>query len=137
MLILITEFPALEEKNLDHREKLELLISSFSNSQQDQYEIFRRSTFPKSSVRKIMQTVCGGTVPQNAVIAMAGITKVCFCTCWVHGYIPVHTSTYQVMGHSHGCKDVMCFCTSWVHARYMLGYGSYCRQLFQLKLFPI
>lgn len=58
------------------RDNLQLLVSAFSNSQQDQYEIFRRSTFPKSTVRKIMQGVCGGNVPQNAVIAMAGIAKV-------------------------------------------------------------
>lgn len=58
------------------REKMQLLVSAFSNAQQDQYEIFRRSTFPKSGIRKLMQNICGGTVPQNAVIAMAGITKV-------------------------------------------------------------
>jgi len=58
------------------REKMQLLVSAFSNAQQDQYEIFRRSTFPKSGIRKIMQNICGSTVPQNAVIAMAGITKV-------------------------------------------------------------
>ena len=58
------------------REKMQLLVSAFSNAQQDQYEIFRRSTSPKSGIRKIMQSICGGTVPQNAVIAMAGITKV-------------------------------------------------------------
>ena len=62
---------------VEEKDRLELLISAFSNSQQDQYEIFRRSTFPKSTIRKLMQGICGGTVPQNAVIAMAGIAKVC------------------------------------------------------------
>ena len=66
-------------ETVDERDKLQLLVSAFSNAQQDQYEIFRRSTFPKSTIRKLMQGVCGGTVPQNAVIAMAGITKVCVC----------------------------------------------------------
>ena len=60
----------------EEREKMQLLVSAFSNSQQDQYEVFRRSSFPKSGVRRIMQGVCGTTVSQNAVIAMAGITKV-------------------------------------------------------------
>ena len=69
--------------------KMELLVSAFSNSQQDQYEIFRRSTFPKSSVRKLMQSVCGSSVPQNAVIAMAGIAK-------------VHTHMYA---HTHACAN--------------------------------
>ena len=66
----------MEEEVQHERENMQLLVSAFSNSQQDQYEIYRRSTFPKSTVRKLMQGVCGGTVPQNAVIAMAGITKV-------------------------------------------------------------
>ncbi len=66
----------MEEEVQQEREKLQLLVSAFSNSQQDQYEIFRRSTFPKASIRKLMQNVCGGSLPQNAVIAMAGITKV-------------------------------------------------------------
>lgn len=60
----------------EEREKMQLLVSAFSNSQQDQYEVFRRSSFPKSGVRRIMQSVCGTAVSQNAVIAMAGITKV-------------------------------------------------------------
>jgi len=64
------------EEIIQEREKLQLLVSAFSNTQQDQYEIFRRSTFPKASIRKLMQGVCGSSVPQNAVIAMAGITKV-------------------------------------------------------------
>ena len=67
-----------EEGKGDEREKMELLVSAFSNSQQDQYEIFRRSTFPKSTIRKLMQSVCGSSVPQNAVIAMAGIAKVSY-----------------------------------------------------------
>ena len=37
------------------REKMQLLVSAFSNSQQDQYEVFRRSSFPKSGVKRIMQ----------------------------------------------------------------------------------
>ena len=41
----------------ESREKMQLLVSAFSNSQQDQYEVFRRSSFPKSSVKKIMQVL--------------------------------------------------------------------------------
>ena len=68
--------PSVKDEHKDEREKMELLVSAFSNTQQDQYEIFRRSTFPKSTIRKLMQGVCGSSVPQNAVIAMAGIAKV-------------------------------------------------------------
>ena len=32
-------------------EQLQLLVSAFSDTQQDQYEIFRRSTFSKSCIR--------------------------------------------------------------------------------------
>ena len=77
--------PTMEQEVQQEREKLQLLVSAFSNAQQDQYEIYRRSTFPKASMRKLMQNVCGGTVPQNAVIAMAGITKVrkqSMCSVW-------------------------------------------------------
>ena len=66
----------MKNEHEEELEKMELLVSAFSSSQQDQYEIFRRSTFPKSTIRKLMQGVCGSSVPQNAVIAMAGIAKV-------------------------------------------------------------
>ncbi|XP_041379302.1 transcription initiation factor TFIID subunit 11-like [Gigantopelta aegis] len=56
--------------------KLQLLVSAFNSQQLDQYEIFRRSTFQKSNVRKLMQSIVGGSVSQNVVIAMAGMAKV-------------------------------------------------------------
>lgn len=74
--LVYTEKKTLEEETQEERERLQLLVSAFSNAQQDQYEIFRRSTFPKTAIKKIMQSVSGSSVPQNAVIAMAGITKV-------------------------------------------------------------
>lgn len=53
---------AVEEKGVgtmkSHREKMQLLVSAFSNAQQDQYEVFRRSSFPKSGVKRIMQVNC-------------------------------------------------------------------------------
>ena len=52
-----------KEVQLQEREKLQLLVSAFSNAQQDQYEIYWRSTFPKASMRKLMQNVCGGDRP--------------------------------------------------------------------------
>ena len=63
-----------EEK--ETRDRMQLLVSAFTTTQQDQYEIFRRATFPKSAIRRIMQGVCGFTLPPNTVIAMAGIAKV-------------------------------------------------------------
>ena len=74
----------MKDEHKEERGKMELLVSAFSNTQQDQYEIFRRSTFPKSTIRKLMQGVCGSSVPQNAVIAMAGIAKVGRSTVYNH-----------------------------------------------------
>ena len=58
------------------QERTVLLVSTLSAKQLDQYEIFRRSTMPRAAVKRLMQSVSGTSVPQNAVIAMAGITKV-------------------------------------------------------------
>lgn len=58
------------------QEKIVLLVSALSDKQLDQYEIFRRSTLPRASVKRLMQAISGTTIPPNAVIAMAGITKV-------------------------------------------------------------
>lgn len=64
------------KEEMGQAEKLQLLVSAFSSQQLDQYEIFRRATFQKSTVKKLMQSVSGGTVSQNVVIAMAGMAKV-------------------------------------------------------------
>lgn len=58
------------------RENMKVLVSSFSDKQFDQYEIFRRAAFPRSRIRTLMQNVCGSAVPPSAVIAMAGMAKV-------------------------------------------------------------
>lgn len=59
------------------RKKLQVLVSSFSESQLNRYEMFRRASFPKAAIRRLMQNVIsGGSVPPNVVIAMAGIAKV-------------------------------------------------------------
>lgn len=62
------------EQNM--QQKTVLLVSALSDKQLDQYEIFRRSTLPRASVKRLMQSISGTTIPPNAVIAMAGITKV-------------------------------------------------------------
>jgi len=67
-----------EEKRPDEqREKMQLLVSSFSEDQLNRYEMYRRAAFPKAAIKRLMQSVTGGTsVPPNVVIAMAGIAKV-------------------------------------------------------------
>ncbi|XP_055346777.1 transcription initiation factor TFIID subunit 11-like [Paramacrobiotus metropolitanus] len=64
-----------DPEDVAERQKLQLLISHLSEEQLNRYEVYRRASFPKASVRRIMQTVSGCTVSQNAVIAMAGIAK--------------------------------------------------------------
>ena len=56
--------------------KMQVLVSAFTSQQQDQYEVYRRATFPKGTVKRLMMNICKCPVPQNAVIAMAGIAKV-------------------------------------------------------------
>ena len=58
------------------RERMQLLVSHFTEDQLDRYAMYRRAALPKTTVKKIMQTITGSSVGQNVVIAMAGIAKV-------------------------------------------------------------
>ncbi|XP_065339320.1 transcription initiation factor TFIID subunit 11 [Cloeon dipterum] len=60
----------------EEREKMQVLVSNFTEDQLDRYEMFRRAAFPKAAIKRIMQTITGCSVSQNVVIAMAGIAKV-------------------------------------------------------------
>ncbi|XP_028400953.1 transcription initiation factor TFIID subunit 11-like [Dendronephthya gigantea] len=72
-----TSDKTLKEEEEVERQKMQVLVSSFTEDQLNRYEMYRRSAFPKASVKKLMQSVTGGTsVPPNVVIAMAGIAKV-------------------------------------------------------------
>lgn len=54
----------------------ESIWSQMTEEQLNRYEMFRRSTFPKASIKRLMQTITGASVSQNVVIAMSGIAKV-------------------------------------------------------------
>lgn len=59
------------------REKMQVLISSFSDRQLNRFETYKRCCFPKSMIKRLMQNVSSGaSISQNVVIAMAGISKV-------------------------------------------------------------
>lgn len=60
----------------EEREKMQVLVSYFTEEQLDRYEMYRRSAFPKASIKRLMQTMSTCSVSQNAVIAMSGISKV-------------------------------------------------------------
>ncbi|KAH9504777.1 transcription initiation factor TFIID subunit 11 [Bulinus truncatus] len=64
------------QKQEEERMKMQVLVSNFSEEQLNRYEMFRRATFPKSAIRKLMQNITGTSVSQNVVIAMSGISKV-------------------------------------------------------------
>ena len=64
------------EQAAEERERMQLLVSHFTEDQLDRYAMYRRAALPKTTVKKIMQTITGSSVGQNVVIAMAGIAKV-------------------------------------------------------------
>jgi len=64
------------EAEQEEREKMQLLVSSFTEDQLDRYAMYRRAALPKATIKKIMQTITGTSVGHNVVIAMAGIAKV-------------------------------------------------------------
>ena len=64
------------EQAAQERERMQLLVSHFTEDQLDRYAMYRRAALPKTTVKKIMQTITGSSVGQNVVIAMAGIAKV-------------------------------------------------------------
>ncbi|XP_005106422.1 transcription initiation factor TFIID subunit 11 isoform X2 [Aplysia californica] len=64
------------QKQEEDRMKMQVLVSNFSEEQLNRYEMFRRATFPKAAIKRLMQNITGTTVSQNVVIAMSGIAKV-------------------------------------------------------------
>lgn len=71
-----TEKKSKEELEAEEREKMQVLVSNFTEDQLDRYEMYRRAAFPKAAIKRIMQTITGCSVGHNVVIAMAGISKV-------------------------------------------------------------
>ncbi|XP_064255145.1 transcription initiation factor TFIID subunit 11 [Passer domesticus] len=60
----------------DEIQKMQILVSSFSEEQLNRYEMYRRSAFPKAAIKRLIQSITGTSVSQNVVIAMSGISKV-------------------------------------------------------------
>ncbi|OON23257.1 hTAFII28-like protein region [Opisthorchis viverrini] len=71
--------PALEQEREERKKedrKLLALLAHFDEEQLNRFETFRRATFAKASVRRLIQSVASCAVSQNVVIAIAGMTKV-------------------------------------------------------------
>ena len=60
----------------DEIQKMQILVSSFSEKQLNHYEMYRWSAFPKAAIKRLIQSITGTSVSQNVVIAMSGISKV-------------------------------------------------------------
>ena len=60
------------------KQKLAKLFYEFDDDQEEQYVQFRRSSFQKATVKRIIQNATGSTVApsENVLIAMKGIAKV-------------------------------------------------------------
>jgi len=65
------------EMEEEERERMQFLVSNFTEDQLDRYAMYRRASFPKATIRRIMQTITGSsTMSQNVIIAMSGVAKV-------------------------------------------------------------
>lgn len=65
-----------EDIETEERERMQVLVSNFTEDQLDRYEMYRRAAFPKAAIKRIMQNITGSAIGQNVVIAMSGISKV-------------------------------------------------------------
>ncbi|OQR75326.1 transcription initiation factor TFIID subunit 11-like [Tropilaelaps mercedesae] len=65
-----------EQLEQEEREKMRVLVSSFSEDQLNRYEMYRRAAFPKAAIKRLVQSISGCSVSQNVIIAISGIAKV-------------------------------------------------------------
>ena len=47
------------EGEKEERERMQVLVSNFTEGQLDRYEMFRRAAFPKASIKRVMQQITG------------------------------------------------------------------------------
>ncbi|KAJ6221950.1 hypothetical protein RDWZM_000495 [Blomia tropicalis] len=65
-----------DQLHIEERERMQVLVSNFSEEQLNRYEMYRRAAFPKAAIKRILQQITGCSLSQNVVIAISGIAKV-------------------------------------------------------------
>ena len=50
-----------KEQEKQEREKMQFLVSNFTEDQLDRYAMYRRASFPKATIRRLMQTITGNS----------------------------------------------------------------------------
>ncbi|XP_037010277.2 TATA-box binding protein associated factor 11 like protein 2 [Artibeus jamaicensis] len=73
-----TEKERKREVDEEDVQKMKVLMLSMSEEQLHRYEVYRRSAFPRATVKHLIQRASGtsASVPSNVVIAVAGLAKV-------------------------------------------------------------
>ena len=51
------------DQEREERERMQVLVSNFTEGQLDRYEMFRRAAFPKASIKRVMQQITGERAP--------------------------------------------------------------------------
>ncbi|KAI5066205.1 hypothetical protein GOP47_0018829 [Adiantum capillus-veneris] len=73
-----------DEENLDaeyeksqavDKERIQSIMSQFTEEQMSRYECYRRSNFPKANMRRLLQNVAGCPISLPMSIVMSGIAK--------------------------------------------------------------
>lgn len=73
-----TDAEGMEERRreVDEEDVQKMKYLMLSEEQLNRYEVYRRSAFRRAAVNRLMRSTAGTSVPQTAVIAMAGLAKV-------------------------------------------------------------
>jgi len=58
------------------RQRCAKLLDMLEKAQLERYEVYRRSTFKKSVMKRLVSSLAGGSIKEQTAISMSGITKI-------------------------------------------------------------